>query len=85
MALKIAGIGAAAPEFSITQAEVAEVNKLFCPGSEKQWRLIPALYRRAGVAKRHSVLLEMTEGAPLARQSLYYAAADLEDRGPTTR
>lgn len=84
MTMRIAGIGTAAPEFSISQAEVAEVNKLFCPGDDERLRLIPPLYRRAGVRKRHSVLLQVAEGEPLARQSLYRASRGEGDRGPTT-
>ena len=65
MSLTIAGIGTASPEYSITQDDVAEVNQSFCHGDEKKRRVIPALYRRAGVRKRHSVLLRRPEGADL--------------------
>ena len=85
MALRVVGVGTAAPEFSITQPDVAEVNQSFCHGDEQKRRLIPALYRRAGVRKRHSVLLETPEGEPFSRQSLYHRAADAHDLGPTTR
>ncbi len=84
MALKIAGIGTAVPEFSISQSDAAEVNKSFCRVSDKKLRLIPALYRRARVNKRHSVLLGAPAGDPLHRQSLYSRATDERDRGPTT-
>ncbi|MGD8330417.1 MAG: type III polyketide synthase [Acidobacteriota bacterium] len=84
MSLRVIGLGTAAPEFSVSQAEVAEVNKLFCPVDERRLRLIPPLYRRAGVDKRHSVLLQAGAGEPLARQSLYWAARDEDDHGPTT-
>jgi predicted naringenin-chalcone synthase len=85
MPLRIAGVGTAAPEFSITQAEVGEVNKLFCAGDDDRLRLIPALYRRARVRKRHSVLLQIAEGEPLERQTLYHASRGEGDQGPTTR
>jgi len=85
VSLRIVGLGSAAPEFSVSQDGVAEVNKLFCPGDERRLRLIPPLYRRAGVDKRHSVLLQRGDGEPLARQSLYWAARDEDDHGPTTR
>ncbi len=85
MALKIVGIGTAAPEFSVSQAEVAEVNQSFCHGDERKRKVIPALYRRAGVKKRHSVLLESAEGEPFSRQTLYHRARDASDLGPTTR
>lgn len=85
MSMRVAGIGTASPDFSITQAEVAEVNQSFCHRDERTRRLIPALYRRAGVRKRHSVLLEAPEGEPFSRQSLYHRARDSDDLGPTTR
>ena len=85
MALKIVGIGTAVPEFSMTQDDVAEINKLFCHGGDDRLRLIPALYRRAGVRTRHSVLLQQSRGEPLARQSLYFQASHEGDGGPTTR
>lgn len=84
MALKIVGIGTAVPEFSMTQADVAEINKRFCCGNDDRLRLIPALYRRAGVRTRHSVLLQASQGDPLARQSLYAEARHEGDGGPTT-
>ena len=84
MALKIAGIGTAVPEFSISQSDAAEVNQSFCRVSDKKLRLIPALYRRAGVNKRHSVLIRAPEGDPLDRQSFYWRATDERDCGPTT-
>ncbi len=85
MSLTIAGIGTASPDFSITQDDVAEVNQSFCHGDEKKRRVIPALYRRAGVRKRHSVLLQSPEGEPFSRQALYHRARDARDLGPTTR
>ena len=74
--MKIVGLGSAAPEHSIAQADVAAANELFCAGDDERLRLIPALYRRAGVRKRHSVLLQKADGEPLSRQSLYWAARD---------
>jgi predicted naringenin-chalcone synthase len=85
MALKILGIGTAVPAVSMTQGDVAEVNKLFCLGEDDRLRLIPALYRRAGVRTRHSVLLQASQGEPLGRQSLYFKARHEGDGGPTTR
>ncbi|MCH7823455.1 MAG: type III polyketide synthase [Acidobacteria bacterium] len=84
MALKIAGIGTVVPEFSISQRDAAEASKSFCRVSDKKLRLIPALYRRSGVKKRHSVLLQAPEGDPFDRQSFYARATDEHDRGPTT-
>ncbi len=84
MSLKIAGIGTAVPEFSINQKDSAEASKFFCPAGSAKLRLLPALYRRSGVAKRHSVLLQVAEGDPFDRQSFYRKAVDDNDAGPTT-
>ncbi len=84
MSLRIAGIGTAVPEFSITQADAAEVSKSFCCESADKLRLIAPLYRRAGVDKRHSVLFESANGDPFARQRFYPKALDRTDGGPTT-
>jgi predicted naringenin-chalcone synthase len=45
---------------------------------------VQALYRRAGVQKRHSALItSSTNGSPAA-QSFFQPATNLQDRGPTT-
>jgi len=85
MALKIAGLGCAVPPLSISQRDAAELSRAFCLESEEKLRLLPALYRRTGVEKRHSVLLEAPVGEPLSRQSFYPKARHAADEGPTTR
>ncbi len=84
MALKIAGIGTAVPKYSISQADAAEASKCFCVADDQKLRLIPALYRRSGVSRRHSVLLEASDGDPFGRQSFYSRATNEKDGGPTT-
>ncbi len=77
----IAGIGTAVPEHQIEQADAAEQAAQICCQTEVQRRLVKALYRRAGVRTRHSVVLESdTNGLP-AQQGFYTA---LESLGPTT-
>lgn len=82
--MRIAGIGTIVPEHSISQPDAAEASKKFCCVDDKKLRLIPALYRRSRVDKRHSVLLEAAVGDPFGRQSFYWEAADDSDGGPTT-
>ena len=84
MTLRIAGIGTAVPKYSISQADASEVSKWFCHAADEQLRLIPALYRRSGVSRRHSVLLEASDGDPFKRQSFYSKVTGENDRGPTT-
>ena len=84
MALRIVGIGTAVPKYSISQADAAEASKSFCYAADEQLRLIPALYRRSGVSRRHSVLLEAPAGDPFERQSFYSKVTGENDGGPTT-
>jgi len=85
MALKIAGLGTAVPPHAISQRDAAELSRALCLESEEKLRLLPILYRRTGVKKRHSVLLEAQDGEPLSRQSFYPEAQHAADGGPTTR
>ncbi|SVD00105.1 uncharacterized protein METZ01_LOCUS352959, partial [marine metagenome] len=50
------------PKYSISQADAAEASKWFCCAADERLRLIPVLYRRSGVSRRHSVLLEAPDG-----------------------
>ena len=84
MSLKIAGIGTAVPPNSIRQQEAAELSTSFCYAAKERSRGIKALYRRTGVRKRHSVLLDSADGPPGERQSFYPPAAHEDDAGPTT-
>lgn len=57
MTLTVRGIGSVVPEHSITREEsVALASKHFTP-TERERKALPALYRMAGVQKRHSTLL----------------------------
>ena len=69
MSLHIAAIGTALPEHGIGQRDAAEIARRFCGHSPEQQRLLQALYRRAGVETRHSVLLERGDGPVESRQS----------------
>lgn len=52
--------------------------------SEKRASVLRALYKRAGVEKRHSVLLLPGDEDAIQRQTFYQLADSPEDRGPTT-
>ncbi len=84
MKFTILGQGTAVPEHSIGQSESIDLVASDSWRSEKERRIIRALYRRTGVEKRHSVLLHkrLTEGDgpqydPLFRQK------SADDLGPT--
>jgi len=59
MSLVLAGLGTALPEHSATQAEALELALELWPYSDEQRRLLPAIYRRAGVARRRTVLPDL--------------------------
>jgi len=84
MSFHIAGIGTAVPRELVTQDDAARLAVELTSSGGQHTAAIPALYRRTGVHKRHSVLLTAsTNGAP-AEQSFYPVADDEHDRGPTT-
>jgi predicted naringenin-chalcone synthase len=83
MSLAILGLGTALPRYPFAQKDAAEVIQSFFCETDEQRRLLPILFRRAGVRQRHSVLVERPAGnGPI--QSFYPPASCPEDRGPTT-
>lgn len=82
MSVQILGLGTAVPEFEIEQRDAAQQASQLSGATAQQERAVGTLYRRAGVKKRHSVVLESsTNGAP-ARQRFY--TSDGPPLGPTT-
>ncbi|MGE0158810.1 MAG: type III polyketide synthase [Gemmatimonadales bacterium] len=84
MTLALTGFGTRVPAHSITQDEAVEIHSTLCEIDEGRARTLRALYRRSGVSKRHSVLLERSCGPLPGRQSFYAPARDEADPGPTT-
>lgn len=84
MRFQIAGLGTAVPEQFVTQEDAARFAVEYLGAVAVRTSTIPALYRRAGVRTRHSVvLLSSTNGEP-ATQSFFPMAVSRDDRGPTT-
>ena len=83
MTFTILGHGTAVPDLSISMDESAAfASQRFCP-TAKERRAVPALYRMAGVRKRHSVLLkESDEGNGALTVDLLRAPTDPDDMGP---
>jgi predicted naringenin-chalcone synthase len=81
MGLGIQGLGTAVPARSIEQDTSAAWTREMLARKGGRGRLIGAIFRRAGIDKRHSVLLE---GAP-PRQEFFRPALGELDSGPTTR
>src|SRR5256885_1485291 len=83
MSLAILGLGTALPRHPVSQNDAAEVIGSFFCQSDEQRRMLPILFRKAGVCRRHSVLVERpSEDGPI--QSFYWPATTPADRGPTT-
>ncbi len=85
MSLMIAGIGTAVPEHHIEQPDAAQLTSSFCCTNGGERGLLAELYEHSGVAKRHSVVLERSDGPIEARQQFFHALASPDDRGPSTQ
>jgi predicted naringenin-chalcone synthase len=84
VSLVIHGIGTAVPEHFMLQADAAEMAHVLAGPDGRGVRTLKALYRRSGIEKRHSVLLDLAEGPLGVRQSFYDPAPTPGDPGPTT-
>ena len=78
------GFGLSLPEHSIAQSDAAELVRTFNADTEDQTRVLRELYRRTGVRRRHSVVLESSEEAAATRQSTYTPRSAERPLGPTT-
>src|SRR5438094_8445595 len=56
MSMTIRGIGLAVPPHEMTQEQAAELASTVICRTEQQQRVLTALYRKAGIESRHSVL-----------------------------
>jgi predicted naringenin-chalcone synthase len=84
MTLSLIGFGTAVPEHSLAHDEAAELHSTLCEIHPDRVRTLRALYRRSGVHRRYSALLERSSGPLLERQSFYPPARDDLDPGPPT-
>jgi predicted naringenin-chalcone synthase len=84
MTLHIRGLGTAVPEHVIRQDDAARLHASFTGLDAKRTRTLRALYRKAGVRQRHSVVLERSDGDLSARQSFFPPAGDAAYEGPCT-
>lgn len=84
MSLTISGIGTALPPHRAAQADYANFVQSICCTTEEQSQMLQLLYRRSGVATRHSVLFESAEGTVAQRQSFFPMEQGTQSRSPTT-
>ena len=76
--MRILGIGTAVPAHRIAQADSAAICQNFAGIPEGRARVFEEIYRRTGVATRHSTLLTASDGPLPDRQGFY------GDSSPTT-
>ena len=84
MSLRLIGIGTAVPDQSIPQEEAAGLWASFAGVEGRRAKIVQALYRRSGVKKRHSVLLEDSGDPSRPTQTFFEKALTEDDLGPTT-
>ncbi len=87
MSLLLLGLGTAQPPHAIDQSVMAATAMPCSCTTDRQRKLLPALYRRAHVDRRHSVVVNAANGEasqPIKDRMLaFYPPADDEhDRGP---
>ncbi len=79
----ILGYGLAKPSHAIDQSDAAIIAQDLRLSS--RWNhALPALYRKSGVARRGSVVLQNEDSDLNARQSFYLPATDQKPFGPST-
>jgi len=79
--VKVLGLGTAVPPGVVDQQEAAEFSKVLVAKDRRQARLLGMLFQRAGVDRRHSVLV--SPDAEVA-QDFYRPPRDDADGGPGT-
>jgi predicted naringenin-chalcone synthase len=84
MNLAILGLGTAVPHHAIAQADAATIAQAYHATTDKQRRFIEDVYLSAGVAQRHSVVLERSTGPLDQRQSFFRPPREAGDLGPST-
>jgi predicted naringenin-chalcone synthase len=84
MSFRICGIGTAVPRELITQDDAARLAVELAGQFECHAPAIQSLYRKTGVVKRHSTLIDSSTNGQPARQTFFPIATDSGDRGPTT-
>lgn len=79
--MNICGIGTAVPRLAIAQEDAATLSAELVCSDARQDRMLRTLFRRTGVERRHSVLLE---SAATPWQSFYRPPRGDAYRGPST-
>jgi alkylresorcinol/alkylpyrone synthase len=79
----VVGLATNTPEYSIDQQDACFIAQEL--GLSERWKhALPALYRKSGVQRRGSVLLQNNQGNVSQRQSFYRSSGELAQRSPST-
>ncbi|MFW6197714.1 MAG: type III polyketide synthase, partial [Myxococcota bacterium] len=84
MSMRILGMGTATPRYDASQEETAVVHAELSGLDGAHARTLRALYRRSGVKRRGSVLLDKENGPLEDRQQFYRPVREAGDAGPST-
>jgi predicted naringenin-chalcone synthase len=84
MSFRITGIGTAVPRELITQDDAARLAIELAGQAEGRAPAIQTLYRKTGVRKRHSTVINTSTNGQPATQTFFPIAINSGDRGPTT-
>ncbi len=79
--MRILGLGTALPPHSVSQPHAAAMSGAMLNRGAREQRLVEVLFRRAGVVRRHSIVMPADDdGVP----EMYWPRRGEEDSGPTT-
>jgi predicted naringenin-chalcone synthase len=84
MTFHITGIGTALPKELITQDDAARLAVELAGSFKSESSAVHALYRKAGVKKRHSTIITSSTNGKPASQDFFPIAEHPASRGPTT-
>jgi predicted naringenin-chalcone synthase len=79
--MRILGLGTAVPHGAIEQADAASISCGLLAADRRQARLVESMFRRSGVRRRHSVIVDPDERRA---QNFYPPGQGADDRGPGT-
>ena len=83
MTAALLGLGVGLPKYSVDRQESVTYGRMISCATDEQHRLLPALYRMAGVRRRYSVLLDAPRDSAAERQSFFPTPNGPGDKGPT--
>lgn len=84
MTFSMQGLGLAIPSRSLSQETAADHAVEMWGNAIGRAHAVRGLFRRSGVERRHSVLIDPSDDPEIIRQSFYAPSRDASDGGPST-